>query len=97
MVQYPNVLNIQTMPQPLKDIAYDRLEAVKNKIHNYKMIEERPILMGITLGQIEGVQNFLRAKDQSELWQDCIEFNRRLDLTRNQSFTDSTPEFKPYV
>jgi hypothetical protein len=97
MVQYPNVLSIQTLPQQLKEIANDRLESVKSKIHNYKMIKERPILLDITIGQIEGVQNFLRANDESQLWPDCIEFNRRLDNTRNQSFLDITPEFKPYV
>jgi hypothetical protein len=54
-------------------------------------------LIDITLGQIEGVQNFLRAKDQSELWPDCVDFNRRLDKTRNQSFEETTPEFRSYV
>jgi hypothetical protein len=55
------------------------------------------MLLDITMGQIEGIQNFLKADDRSDLWADCIEFNRRLDITRDQSFTEVTPEFKPYV
>jgi hypothetical protein len=39
----------------------------------------------------------LISKDQSKLWPDCVEFNRRLDATRNQSFTDVTPEFRDHV
>jgi sulfatase maturation enzyme AslB (radical SAM superfamily) len=97
MVKYPNVLSIQTLPAPLKNIAYHKLEVMKSKILEYKMIKEHPMLVGITIGQIEGVQNFLRAKDENHLWKDCIEFNRKLDVTRSQSFTDVTPEFKPYV
>lgn len=97
MVKYPNVLSIQTMPAPLKDIAYQKLEAVKSKIADYKMVKAHPMLLDITLGQIEGVQNFLRAKDESHLWKDCVEFNRRLDKTRDQCFEDVTPEFKNYV
>ena len=98
MVKYPDVLSIQVLPAPLKELAYHRLEAMKSKIIRYKMVEEHPILLGITLGQIEGVQNFLRASDQSHLWEDCIEFNRRLDQSRNQlTFIEVTPEFKKYV
>lgn len=97
MVKYPNVLSIQTLPTPLKEIAYDRLEAVKSKIPDYKMIKDHPMLLKITIGQIEGVQNFLQAKDESHLWADTVEFNRRLDTTRNQSFVQVTPEFKSHV
>ena len=97
MVKYPDVLSIQTLPEPLKDLAYDRLQSIKSKISQYKMIKEQPMLLDITIGQIEGVQNFLRANDQSHLWEDCIEFNHRLDKTRNQCFENITPEFKKYV
>ena len=55
------------------------------------------MLEELTYGQIDGIINFLSASDRSNKWQDCIEFNRRLDATRNQSFTDVTPEFKAYV
>jgi molybdenum cofactor biosynthesis enzyme MoaA len=97
MVKYPNVLSIQVLPAPLKELAYNRLEVMKSKILNYRMIKEHPLLIDITLGQIEGIQNFLRAKDQSHLWKDCIEFNHRLDKTRGQCFEEVTPEFKLYV
>ena len=97
MVKYPNVLSIQTLPTPLKDLAYYRLETVKSKLSRFKLCQEHPMLIDLTTKQIEGVQNFLRSKDESHLWPDCIEFNRRLDQTRQQSFTDVTPEFKSYV
>lgn len=98
MVKYPEVLSIQVLPAPLKDLAYHRLEAVKSRLPRYKYIKERPMLLDITTRQIEGIQNFLRANDRSELWKDCVEFNRRLDnpLTRS-SFVSTNPEFKNYV
>lgn len=96
-VEYPKLLSAQVLPAPLKDLAYDRLEAVKSKLPNYKLCKEHPFLIDYTLRQIQDTQNYLRATDQNELWTDCVEFNRRLDLSRDQSFTDVTPEFKPYV
>lgn len=96
MVKYPNVLSIQTLPEPLRELAYTRLEEVKIKMREFKSLKNNPKLMQITEGQIQGIQNYL-SYDLSHLWPDCIEFNRRLDATRNQSFTDVTPEFKPYV
>jgi len=97
MVQHPNVLSVQVLPKALKDLAITRLQAVKLKVPDYKYVKENPILLGITLKQIDGVINYLNAKDQHSKWKDCIEFNRRLDVTRNQSFLDVTPEFKPYA
>jgi sulfatase maturation enzyme AslB (radical SAM superfamily) len=97
MVKYPNVLSIQTLPAPLKELAYHRLEAIKSKIPQYKLIKEHSMLLDLTIGQIEGVQNFLRASDQSHLWKDCVEFNHKLDKTRDQCFEEITPEFKSYV
>lgn len=97
MVKYPNVLSIQTLPPPLKDLAYHRLEAVKSRLYRFESLKKNPMLMRITEGQIQGVQNYLRATDQSHLWSDCVEFNRRLDKTRQQCFEQITPEFKPYV
>lgn len=97
MVQYPRVLSAQVLPKELKDLAIERLQAVKLKVPNFKYVKENPILLNITLGQINGVINFINANDQHHLWKDCIEFNRELDKTRDQSFTDVTPEFKPYV
>ena len=97
MVQYPNVLSAQVLPSELKDLAVKRLQMAKLKVPNYKYVKENPILLDITLKQIDGIINFIWANDQHDKWQDCIEFNRRLDVTRNQSFVDVTPEFKQYV
>jgi len=97
MVNYPNVLSAQVLPNELKALAITKLKAVRELVPNFKYVKENPILLGITLGQIDGVINYLNAKDQSDKWSECIEFNRKLDVTRNQSFFDVTPEFKPYV
>ena len=97
MVQHPNVLSVQVLPAELKDLAIERLQAVKLKVPDFKYVIENPILLGITLKQIDGVINYLTAKDQHNKWKDCIEFNRRLDVTRNQSFFDVTPEFEPHA
>jgi MoaA/NifB/PqqE/SkfB family radical SAM enzyme len=97
MVQYPNVLSAQVLPLPLKALAIMRLEEVKQRIPEFKYVKDNPILLGITLGQIDGVINFINANDQSDKWEECVEFNCKLDETRNQSFTTVTPEFKDYV
>lgn len=97
MVNYPNVLSAQVLPAPLKALAIMRLEAVKERVPSFKYVKENPILLGITLKQIDGVINYINATDQNDKWLDCLEFNRRLDQTRSQSFTDVTPEFKDYV
>ena len=97
MVKYPNVLSVQVLPLDLKELAIRRLETVKLQVPTYKYVKENPILLDLTLGQIQGVINFLSARDESHLWQGCVEFNHRLDKTRNQTFEDVTPEFKEYV
>jgi organic radical activating enzyme len=96
-VEHPRLLSAQVLPQTLKDIAYDRLEAVKSRLPEFKMCKDNPQLLEYTLGQIQDNQNYLRGKDQSDKWADCVSFNQKLDKTRNQSFTDITPEFLPYV
>lgn len=97
MVQYPNVLSAQCLPRELKELAIARLNAARLEVPTYKHVIKNPILLNITLGQIDGIINFLNAKDQSDKWADSVEFNRRLDATRNQSFVTVTPEFEPYV
>jgi MoaA/NifB/PqqE/SkfB family radical SAM enzyme len=97
MVKYPNVLSVQVLPLDLKELAIKRLEVAKLRVPTYKYVNEHPILLDLTLGQIQGVINFLRASDESHLWEGCIEFNHRLDKTRNQTFEHVTPEFKEYV
>ena len=96
MVNYPNVLSVQAMPKNLRLAAITKLQAVRSRVHGFKYVLENPVLIGITYKQIDGVINYLKI-DKSHLWPDCIEFNRQLDQTRNQSFTDVTPEFKDYV
>ena len=86
------------MPQPLKELAVARLEAVKFKVADFKLVKQHPELLEYTLGQIQDNINYIQATDQSALWQDCIEFNHRLDHSRNQmSFVAITPEFRDYV
>jgi len=97
IVNYPNVLSPQVLPHDLKELAIQRLEAAKLEVPTYKYVVENPILLGLTLGQIDGVINFLKANDQSDKWNDCVQFNYKLDATRDQNFTDVTPEFKAYV
>ena len=96
-VEYPNVLSAQVLPKELKELAIERLECVKGKVSNFKYVQREPKLLQYTLEQIQYNINYLKAVDQSNLWDDCVEFNRRLDKTRAQSFTDVTPEFKKYV
>ena len=98
MVNYPKALCPQVLPKELKDLAIFRLEQIKPKIKDFKLVKENPLLLEITYGQIEGIINFINSNDQSSLWKDCIEFNRRLDKSRNQlPFEMVNPEFKPYV
>jgi len=97
-VSYPNVLSVQVLPLELKQLAIQRLDAVKQRLPEFKMIKARPALLNYTLGQIQDNINFINAVDQSHLWQDCIEFNHRLDHSRNQiSFAAVNPEFIDYV
>jgi len=97
IVKYPNVLSVQVLPPHLKILSVQRLNAVKDHVPRFKHVKENPILLDLTLKQIDGIINYITATDQSDKWEDCVEFNRRLDKTRNQSFTDVTPEFKNYV
>ena len=97
MVNYPNVLSVQVLPGNLKNLAITKLLNVQDRLSNFKMIQEHPRLLDLTRGQIQGIINYILAKDQSDKWPDCIEFNKRLDNTRKQRFLDVTPEFKPYV
>jgi len=98
MVQYPNVLSAQVIPPELQKVACQQLQAVKEKVPNFRLVKENPILLDITLKQIDGVINFIESKDQSHLWTECIEFNHALDNSRKQkSFETVTPEFRKYV
>lgn len=96
-VEYPRVLSAQVLPAELKKIALERLHSVSERIHDFKFVKDHPQLLSYTLDQIQDNINYLQARDQSFRWHDCIEFNKRLDKTRNQSFSTITPEFASYV
>jgi len=97
-VSYPRALSAQVLPKALKDQVVAKLEAMKPKIKDYEIVKQHPILEKITQQQIQDNINFLQAKDLNEYWQDCVDFNRKLDLTRNQGpFEKINPEFRDYV
>jgi len=96
-VEYPKLLSAQVLPRELQVLAITKLRAVQENLSEFKMIKQHPELLSYTQGQIQDNINYLMARDQSDKWQDCVEFNQALDITRNQSFTDVTPEFIDYV
>jgi hypothetical protein len=96
-VSYPNCLSAQVLPRELKDLAISRLQEVGLKVDQWPAIKENQLLQKVTHQQIKDNINYLQAKDQYNLWPDFLEFNQRLDLSRNQNLFDAVPEFKPYV
>lgn len=96
-VEYPKLLSAQILPRELQVLAITKLRAVQEHLPEFKMIKQHPELLVYTQGQIQDNINYLMARDQSELWQDCVAFNQALDKTRDQSFIDVTPEFKHFV
>jgi len=96
-VEYPKQLSAQVLPRELQVLAITKLRAVMDHVEDFKLVKQHPALLAYTRGQIQDNINYLMARDQSDKRIDCIEFNRRLDVTREQSFTDVTPEFKLYV
>jgi hypothetical protein len=96
-VSFPVELSVQVLPPELKALAVERLIKIQDRVKDFKLVQTRPELLAYTLGQIQDNINYINAIDESHRWPDTIEFNRRLDVTRDQSFTTVTPEFKPYV
>jgi sulfatase maturation enzyme AslB (radical SAM superfamily) len=97
-VNYPRALSAQVLPTKLKNQVIDKLEAMKPRIKDYALVKQHPILEKITLQQIQDNINFLKARDLNQYWADCVDFNRRLDITRNQGpFEKINPEFADYV
>jgi len=96
-VSYPNFLSIQTLPKELKEIVTEKLRKVSERVHEFKYVKQHPELLKYTLNQIGYNINYIWAKDLNHLWSDTVEFNRKLDKTRSQSFTDVTPEFKKFI
>ena len=95
-VEYPKLLSAQVLPTNLRELAIERLQAISLQVKDFKLVKQRPELLEYTLGQIQDNINYLQ-RDQSDRWADCVEFNRRLDVSRNQSFFSVTPEFKDYA
>jgi len=96
-VEYPRLLSAQVLPRELQVLAITKLRAVDQRLEEFKLIKQHPELLAYTRGQIKDNINYLMARDQSDKWPDCVEFNRRLDASRDQSFTDVTPEFIDYI
>ena len=92
-------LSAQVVPPELKAKVVARLEEMKIEVLEYPAIKENKLLETVTLQQIQDNINFLQARCMyATHWQDCIEFNHRLDHSRNQmSFAAVNPEFLPYV
>jgi len=97
-VSYPSVLSAQVLPQELKNRAITRLLNVKDTVGSFNNVIKYPILERITKQQIQDNINYLQARDLNHLWPEFVEFNRKLDATRNQGPLESVvPEFAPYV
>jgi sulfatase maturation enzyme AslB (radical SAM superfamily) len=97
-VNYPMALSAQALPPELKQEVVDNLERMKTTVLDYAQIKENTLLEKITLQQIQDNINFLQSKCMYEThWQDCIDFNRRLDASRGQDFLAVNPRFIPYV
>ena len=97
-VNYPNVLSAQCVPTELKAKVIQELEILKTEVIDYPIMNQHQQILPVTLRQIDDNINFLKAKDLSYLWPKTIEFNRRLDSTRNPGpFEKVVPEFIPYV
>jgi len=97
-VEYPKLLSAQVMPPELVQLAVARLEAVKLRVPEFKLVKGNDKLLSYTLLQIQDNINYLQARSQYDKWTDCVDFNHKLDKSRNQlSFETVTPEFKPYV
>lgn len=97
-VEYPKLLSAQVLPNDLQRLAVQKLELMKDIARDcYPSLIKDIKLLEYTLNQIQYNINYLNARDQSHLWRDSIEFNTRLDKTRNQSLFQVNPEFKLYV
>ena len=96
-MSYPNCLSAQVLPPELRGQAIQRLVKIKDRVADFPIMSKHPILENITKRQIDDNVNYLMARDQSHLWPDFVEFNKKLDATRGQSLLDVMPEFKPYV
>jgi sulfatase maturation enzyme AslB (radical SAM superfamily) len=96
-VSYPNCLSAQVLPDDLKNLAISRLESVEKRLFTFQKIKDNTLIEKVTRQQIKDNINYLKARDQHHLWKDFLDFNSKLDASRNQSLLLAVPEFKPYV
>lgn len=97
-VEFPKMLSAQVLPYELKEQILLKLENIKSRVPNFKFVKQHPQLLNYTLGQIQDNINYLKARDQHNLWNDTIEFNSKLDASRDsRKFIEITQEFAKYV
>lgn len=97
-VEYPRCLSAQVIPQELKLEVIDTLERLKTEIIDFPIVKKHPILEKVTNTQLQDNINYLKARDQYNLWADAVEFNKRLDISRKQTpFYEITPQYKRYI
>jgi sulfatase maturation enzyme AslB (radical SAM superfamily) len=97
-VNYPNVLSAQCIPTLLKTKVIEDLQNLKKEVADFAIMKNHHQLLPITLRQIDDNINFLQGKDLHNLWKQTLEFNKRLDNTRNQGPIEKiVPEFLPYI
>lgn len=97
-VEYPKVLSAQVLPFELKEKIISKLENLKSRVGEFKYVKEHPQLLNYTIGQIQDNINYLQARDQHNLWNETVEFNSKLDVSRDsRKFSEVTQEFAKYV
>ena len=97
-VNYPRALSAQVLPRKLKLKVIEKLELMKHIVEDYEIVKNSSVIREVTLQQIQDNINFLQAEDLSEHWQDCVEFNRKLDVTRSQGPLEKViPDFKDFL
>lgn len=97
-VSYPTCLSAQVLPSKLKDEVVRKLIDMSFRVPRFKNVVANSLMHDITKQQIQENINYIWAKDQHHLWNDFVEFNKNLDITRNQGPLESIiKEFKPYV
>lgn len=97
-VEFPKMLSAQVLPHELKEQILLKLENIKSRVPNFKFVKQHPQLLNYTLGQIQDNINYLKARDQHNLWNDTVEFNSKLDASRDsRKFIEVTQEFAKYV
>lgn len=97
-VSYPTCLSAQVLPPDLKDDVVRKLIDLSFKLPRFKNVMKNKLMHDITKQQIHENINYIWAKDQHHLWNDFVEFNKNLDITRRQGPLESVvKEFKPYV